>query len=498
METREQRSIEMIGQLRWALPVAIGVLSVGYILFEHYVLLNHQSAPSAIRSLVYFGVIGPVLAWFAMSWALDAAIARHEALEEVRERNRQLAGLHNISEVVSRSLELQNVLDEALDRIIDLLPVEVGSVRILDEDGLRLRSERGLSSDFVDRDCRVAVGECVCGVAVEEQHPKAVDGLRIERLPRSACREEGLRSILCIPLTSQTDVIGVLHVGRRAYKPFSSQEQDFLQAIGHQVGMALQNAGLYAEVKTLNQELEARVAERTAELESARQEVDRKARELEQLLRKTVQIQERERARIAQDMHNGVIQLIVGALYEVQSAREIVAIDPSCAEERLKMALDLLQQVEAETRRTIYDLRPPILDSKGLVPALRQYVARYCERGTRTCTLHVSGEPSRLPADAEIAIYRVVQEALHNVQTHSGATQAEVFVRFGARGLWLMVRDNGQGFNPSDVMEEAEHHLGLIGMRERIQSIGGELDIETEQELGTSVVVRIPANLFKR
>ncbi|MCZ7572784.1 MAG: GAF domain-containing sensor histidine kinase [Ardenticatenaceae bacterium] len=494
METRSRRMSETIAILRWAVPVLIAILGPGYTLFEHLVFEQSGLSPHMMREVIFLGLTGPLLAWLTLTWAREAAFSREVTEKELAERNRQLASLNNISAAVSRSLDLQEVLDEALARLADLLHVDAGAIRILKGSTLFLQSHQGLSSDFVNHDRLVTLGECLCGLAAHHRRPFVANDLgATPLLTRNLCAAEGLFSILCAPVTSQTKVVGIVHVGSRQPRSFSPQDGEFLVTIGHQIGMAVENAGLYAEVKALNQELEARVEERTAELDRARQEIARKAQQLQKLLAKTVQIQEQERARIAQDMHNGVIQLVVGALYEVQAAKNAAASDPVRLRERLETALDLLQQVEAETRRTIYDLCPPVLDAKGLVPALRQYVARYQELTGVPCTLHVAGTLSRLPAEVEVATYRVVQEALHNVQGHAQATAAEVLVRFGGEGLWLMIRDNGRGFDPGAVEHHAERHLGLMGMRERIQSIGGHLEIEAAPGQGTCIVIRVAA-----
>jgi signal transduction histidine kinase len=496
--TGSRRLSDTIAVLRWAVPILIAILGPGYTLLEHTALERTGLSPHVIREIIFLGLTGPLLAWLTLTWALDTARSREVAEQELAQRNRQLASLNSVSQAVGRSLDLQEVLAEALARVVELLDVDTGEIRILRGNVLYLQHHCGLSPRFVERDRKVPLGECLCGLAAQHRRPLTANGPEVvSHLMRNACATEGLGSILCAPLTSHTRVVGVVHVGRRDSRPFSPEDGEFLTAIGHQIGMAVENASLYAELKALNQKLEIRVQERTAELNCAREEIARKAQQLQRLLAKTVQIQEQERARIAHDMHDSVIQLVVGALYEVQAAKAALATDVTRGQERLETALDLIQQVEAEIRRTIYDLRPPILDAKGLVPALRQYVSRYQKLTGIPCTLHVSGTPRRLTSEVEVAVYRVVQEALHNVQTHAQAALAEVLMRFGPRGLWLMIRDNGQGFDPQAITDDTDQHLGLIGMRERIQGIGGELDIETEPGQGTCVVIRIPARLFE-
>lgn len=497
MPTRHRCISQILAVLRWVVPALMLILGPGYSLLEHLIIQRSGWSAYLLREAAFLGITGPLLAWLTLTWALRASRSRERVEEQLAWCNRQLASLHNVSTAVSRSLDLQEVLDEALRQVVKLLRADAGSIRFLQGRHLTLQNCCGVSPVFADRDAVVTVGECLCGLSVQHRRSYVTHELgAAAHVTRTACIAEGLRSVLCAPLVCQARVIGVVHVGRRRAQRFSPEEVGFLAAIGAQIGMAIENARLYAQVKALNQELEARVQERTVELERARQEIAQKAQQLQRLLTKTVQIQERERARIAHDMHDSVIQFLVGALYEVQAAKDACAVAPERAQERLRTALELMQQVEAEIRRTIYDLRPPILDAKGLVPALREYLARYREMTGIPCTLHVSGTPRRLRPEAEIAIYRVVQEALRNVQAHANATMAEVLVRFGPRSLWLMIRDDGRGFHPEAVIRDDNHHLGLIGMRERIQNIGGQFDIETEPGRGTCIVIRAPAALF--
>lgn len=219
------------------------------------------------------------------------------------------------------------------------------------------------------------------------------------------------------------------------------------------------------------------------------EELAHKAQQLQRLLTETISVQEEERARIARDMHDGVTQLLVGALYETQAARELLHDTAHPALIKLERAQDLLHQVDGETRRVIGDLHPPILDSMGLVPALKRYVAAFEDIFHLPCTFHVAGQPFRLSDTTELAIYRIVQEALHNVGSHAHAHTASATLKFQPDELHVVVEDDGQGFDPNDVLADPSDHYGLPSMLERAQSIGARLQVDSAPGQGTRIIL---------
>jgi two-component system sensor histidine kinase DegS len=204
-------------------------------------------------------------------------------------------------------------------------------------------------------------------------------------------------------------------------------------------------------------------------------------------------VQEETQARIAHDMHDGVTQLIIGALYEAQAAREALPQDVDRAGTNLVRAQQLLSEVETEIRRVIYDLHPPVLDLLGLVVALKRFSATFLSSFGIDCQVQVTGFPRRLSKEIEISIYRIVQAALHNVVTHAQATRAEVHFDFGEDCLQVVVEDNGIGFDPVAVMATPGEHLGLIGMQERAESLGANLTMTSGPGEGAQISLRLPS-----
>ncbi|MBI4770496.1 MAG: GAF domain-containing sensor histidine kinase [Chloroflexi bacterium] len=479
--------------LRWLVPVTMGGLGAGYVLWEHAVVGPGGLSAQAIREAVFLGTVGPLLAWLTLSWAVAAAEARARAKEELEQRNQELLFLNAIGETVSRSLELQEVLTSALDRILAFTELEAGTIWVLEGQQLSLKCQRGVSPQFVSDEAALELGECLCGTAARRGQVCTLLNLSSAAgMARPGCSAEGFRSVMAVPARAKQKTVGVIHLASREARAFGPEEERMLAAVGNEVGLAIENARLYHEVRNFNQLLERRVDERTEQLSRATQEVSHKAQQLHELLARTTRIQEDERARIANDMHDGVIQLIVGAGYEVQAARECLAARPEVSERKLRTAQALLDRIEVETRRAIYNLRPLILDTAGLVSALKELCREHQTLTRVACTVSVSGEPVRLPAEAEAAVYRIVQEALHNVQVHGMARTVGLSLTFEPRRLRLEIRDDGRGFSLQRSPTNTDHGLGLIGMQERAQSLGGSLAVETAPGAGTRIILQVP------
>jgi two-component system sensor histidine kinase DegS len=155
----------------------------------------------------------------------------------------------------------------------------------------------------------------------------------------------------------------------------------------------------------------------------------------------------------------------------------------------------VLEEAEKEIRRVIYDLHPPVLDVVGLVPALQEYLGRLQSLSDIDCSIVVKGKTYRLPSETEVAVFRMIEEALHNVAVHSEAETATVSIEFKPEIFCVTVQDDGQGFDyPHWTENRAGSHLGLLGMRERVESLGGNLQVDSEMARGTRVIFQLPVH----
>ncbi len=212
------------------------------------------------------------------------------------------------------------------------------------------------------------------------------------------------------------------------------------------------------------------------------------------LLAKSIHIQDEERARIARDMHDGVLQLITAARFELQAAKLAAELgSPSISQEKFKNARQVLDDMEMAIRHVIYDLHPSILDGRGLVPALRRYVVSFRELSGVFCRVQVHGAPIRLRSPVELAVFRMVVEALQNVAVHAKAREASVTLDYKGDMLAVSVQDDGKGFDLHELLALRNgDHLGLISIQERGESLGGRMELRSEPGRGTKVTFWVP------
>jgi len=215
-------------------------------------------------------------------------------------------------------------------------------------------------------------------------------------------------------------------------------------------------------------------------------------------LSQVLKAQEAERVRIARELHDDTAQALTGLSRRLDMLVDTLASSGNQLPQEIPKRLEELREqsdgILEGVRRFSRDLRPPVLDDLGLLPALKWLVTALEEQHGIAANIRVLGEQHRLPDEAELALFRVAQEALNNVGKHSDASAVEVTADFRGGGITMTVADNGKGFelprSTSDLATSGK--LGMIGMQERTRLLGGTLAIHSEPGAGTSVVVTVP------
>ncbi|MGB3716636.1 MAG: GAF domain-containing sensor histidine kinase [Candidatus Promineifilaceae bacterium] len=495
-DTFLQNQTELLNVLRlilWVIPALMAILGIAYVLVENSRHANDPGWPwITLFGLVILAVIGPALSWICLRWALRVAEAYLASQEQLTQRAEELVTLNALSVASSRSLDLGRTISTILEQSMEAVDASAGMVFIQDngQPGLRLEAHRGISIIMAEKEARLAPGHCLCGQAVKYRKVLlAADVGDDPRCTSDICICEGFRSVACAPLEVKGKIVGLLQLASPEIGHFSSEQRDFLTTVASQASVSIENAQLYDTVRTFNVELEQKVNRRTKELEMVQWALAEKARQLQLLLSQSYQIQEETQARIAHDMHDGVTQMIIGALYETQAAREALPDDGIRATENLSNAQLLLTEADTEIRRVIYDLHPPVLDMMGLVIALKRFAVTFQTAFDIGCQILVEDHPRRLPKKTEISIYRIIQAAMQNVASHAQASRVKVLFNFGRERMQVIIDDDGVGFDPEATLATPGDHLGLVGMKERAEGLGATLAVESEIGIGTRIVL---------
>lgn len=217
---------------------------------------------------------------------------------------------------------------------------------------------------------------------------------------------------------------------------------------------------------------------------------------------KIILAQEEERKRIAREIHDGPAQAMANIVLRSEIAERMLdRQEYISAKEELS---DLKGQIRSgleEVRKIIFNLRPMALDDLGLIPTLRKYVQDFEDRTKIRIQFDVNGVETRLPSAMEVAVFRLVQEALSNVWKHAQATYVNVELTYQKQMVKIVVRDNGVGFAVDKLeakIARGNAHFGIMGMRERVELLEGRMEIESGRNAGTKITMVIPISLEHR
>ncbi|APV44232.1 Signal transduction histidine kinase [Dehalogenimonas formicexedens] len=229
-------------------------------------------------------------------------------------------------------------------------------------------------------------------------------------------------------------------------------------------------------------------------LENAQRELQRMQQNLRFYLKQITIAQEEERRRIAQELHDETAQDLIALSRKVDGFMTLHPALPSTDESYLEDMHQHINRTLSGVRRFSQDLRPSVLDDLGLIPALDWLIPELSKHYKIKIELKINGEAKRFPPEAELVLFRIVQESLRNVGKHAMATEVLVTVDFEPETTVFTVRDNGRGFHPPDRIGDlaVSGKLGLTGMQERAQLIGAKLSIKSVSGEGTTVKVELP------
>jgi signal transduction histidine kinase len=393
------------------------------------------------------------------------AIDNAQLFEQTQRAVNEQQSLLEVSRAVASKIDLQGVLSTVLAQLERLFGITGASVLTIEGDHLVFRDamnipgsreQVGLGIPLASADLiwkSLSRREAVIIPDVLADTPMAADYRRIiselgmwGRPPFTH-----IRSWMAVPLFVQDRIIGMLSMSRTTPESFTPDHTRLASIFADHVAVAIENARLYEQ------------AQGVAALE--------------------------ERQRLARELHDSVSQALYGIALGARTARTQLDRDPSKAAEPVEYILSLAEAGLAEMRALIFELRPESLEQEGLVAAIEKQIAAGRARYGIQIDAVLPPEPD-VPVETKEVLYRIAQEALHNVVKHANATSVALSLAAEDSQLVLRLADNGSGF---DADQEFAGHLGLRSMKERAALGGGTLDITSSPGKGTTIVARIPA-----
>jgi PAS domain S-box-containing protein len=393
---------------------------------------------------------------------------RKRAEDELRQRNHQLAALNMVTEAVSMFLDLPELLVTLRVLLAEHLHIPAGGIFLYheDDDELVLELAWGLPKGMHDYLARLPVTTAHNASVVREKTALRTCDLQNSALfppTTGAATDPDWRCYMGVPLVAHGGVQGVLDLFSDTPGVLRAEQVGFFTGVGQQVGIAIQNARLFRQLYEGRERLQV-------------------------LSRRLVEVQEAERRHIARELHDEIGQILTG----LNLSLELVSrLPPEQRDERLSYARDMVEALMSQVREMSLELRPPMLDDLGLLPALLWYIERYTTQTGVHVILKQTGIERRFAPEIEIAVYRIVQEALTNVARHAGVAEVTVRLWVSQTTLNIQIEDQGAGFSPEAVLASATSS-GLSGMNERTLLLGGVFEIESAPGQGSRLMVELP------
>jgi signal transduction histidine kinase len=372
---------------------------------------------------------------------------------------RQLESLNEIGDALTGELELEPLLALVARRLRGLINARLVLIALPEpgREGLRIAAADGEGSDAYGLvGMELELGRSKTGRVLQRGRSERVDSVLDDpEIDQQAARRMGVRSALYVPLVVQTRSIGVVVVHDKLGATSSFADEDV----------------------RLTESLAARAAIA----------VDLSERVSRDAVRRVVEAQELERARLARELHDETGQALTSILLGLKSLEDRV--DSETSHSAVAELRDLVVSTLQDVRRLAVELRPAALDDFGLVPAIERLRDTVEEQGDLSVDVQSPIGDERLPAETETALYRIVQEALINVLKHADATRVTVRLTRAEKTVTLVVQDDGKGFHPESARDGG---LGLVGMRERVALLGGRLTVQSSEGGGTLLKAEVP------
>ena len=458
------------------------LLFVGVILLTNNFLFKPPS--TSLSRIEYYGILGVILLMFTgvfiiVTWLFIIQIselikANHlensdppseAGGDDLVFQQKSITALLSISESRGNLLPLDQVFHHALRVVQEVTGFNTVVIRLYDEkiQGLKIAAQQGMSLSMQRELAVVSVNNPIAGEALRSFWPVPVEDLAIEdtSFVGASSVSSGFRSVICIPLVSGDVPVGTMDLGAKEPHQWTQDELRWLALVGRTIGSIVHRVRLTEHLRDF------------AALQ--------------------------ERSRLAQELHDGLVQLVGSINMWSKEAKDAIS------EQDYLATQDAISRIEtfssdayASLREELLGLRDTFDSDRDFLSVIREYLSRFQRQWGIDTQLKIDESNDKIsqlisPA-AEIQLLRVIQEALTNVRRHAEATKVMMTIVSDEENLKIQIEDNGQGFVFSEVQGD---HLGLSIMRERITSVGGNINVESEPGSGTRIHIEVPRQEIK-
>ena len=412
------------------------------------------------------------VAWagLALVEAMVHLASLSERVHSMQQRLTHLTLFYDIGQKLTSSLDLSVVLQETTALAASALAADASTLMLVDEKTQELVFEIPVGSvGGILHQQRIPLTQGIAGWVAMHGVPTFCNDVTTDSRFNSqvdAMTGYVTRSVACVPLQVKGRIIGVLEVLNKQHpEGFNQQDLEWLSTIASQAAIAIENARLY---------------------EGLRQEQER-----------IIRVQEQERHALAQDLHDGPVATLGAVIMNLENVQRLLSQDPTRVGDELMYLTNTIRAAYRELRQRLFELRPVILRTKGLLAALRSYATYLQEISKLTVILELpEALPDLMPQAAE-AVFVIIQEAINNVRKHAQAQRCWLRIRVLGTGrkqppanhyLLVEIEDDGLGFdvNSAERISEEQGSLGLLGMRERAELLGARLTLLSPRPNGQS------------
>ena len=404
---------------------------------------------------------------------------RKEAERTLHESEERIQRLAEIGQIISSSLDIEEVYERFAAKVRELISFDRIVITVAQPERNIFTTAYVMGGDVRDRRPGDVAG---LSDSVTQEVIRRRSGLIIQSEDTADLRsrfstllpayQAGFRSFLSVPLIANDEVIGALHLEATVSNAYGERDLNLAMSVGAQISGAIANAQLFAQLEAGEEELR-------------------------RITQKVIDAQEEERHRVSRELHDEAGQALTALKISLDLIRSDLSLESGPLYQRILGAVELTDTTMEKIRLLARGLRPPELDAVGLNPTLEGFCREFAQL-TQLSIDYSGAELPTLPDTCSISFYRFLQEALANVAKHAMATRVRVELSHNADAVSLMVEDDGRGFIPGRPATGTGQSkgIGLLGMEERFELLGGRLKVESRPGQGTRLVAQVPGKEY--